>query len=530
VSISIRTNINSVSTARQLGYSQEKVDLSMQRLSTGLRVNKAADDAAGLAISEKLKSQINGLNQASRNAKDAISLVQTAEGALGEIGNMLQRIRTLALQSVNDVNSISERTSMQKEVAQLQTEMTRLALASEFNGKKLLDGSFQSQRFQVGANSGQEIAVSISGVDASKLGVNRVATVGGTASTASISAVSAGADVTATVAANRLTAQTLTITGPATGGTPSTVALTAGMTAKEVADAVNSVNGETGVLARARTAVKLQNLTVTGGAAANVSFTLGGDINGGGLGSSTVVGALITDPTDLSKLAEAINEKSSVTGITATVGDSKAELVLSADDGRDIVMQDLTINGVAPTATDNLTVQGLTAAPSGSPDFGVGLQPAGAAVVMNAAGSDSVRVGGFVRFDAAGGVNMQTTDATGSLLATQSENSTLIAVNTVSLTSADGASGAIDVLDNAIQQVNDLRASLGAIQNRLQSTVANLESSSENLTVSNSRIRDADVAMESAELARSQVLMQAGISVLSQANQQPQMALKLLGG
>jgi flagellin-like hook-associated protein FlgL len=172
--ISTRTNMNAVAAARNLGYAQSQVDKSMINLSTGLRINKAADDAAGLAISEKLKSQINGLNQASRNAKDAISLVQTAEGALGEIGNMLQRVRTLALQSVNDVNTVSERSSMQKEVAQLQTEITRLALASEFNGQKLLDGSFQSKRFQVGANSGQEIALSIGSVSSAGLGVNRI--------------------------------------------------------------------------------------------------------------------------------------------------------------------------------------------------------------------------------------------------------------------------------------------------------------------------------------------------------------------
>jgi flagellin len=519
VSISIRTNINSVSTARQLGYSQEKVDVSMQRLSTGLRVNKAADDAAGLAISEKLKSQINGLNQASRNAKDAISLVQTAEGALGEIGNMLQRVRTLALQSVNDVNGVNERASLQKEVSQLQTEITRLAQASEFNGQKLLDGSFQSKRFQVGANSGQELALSIGGVDASKIGVNRLAS--GTAAANLSGAVQiAGASASATN--NNLVAQNLTITGPASGGTNSTVALSLGMTAKEVADQVNLVNGETGVIAKARTVASL-TLTTAG----NVSFRLAGDTTGNDntVGNNvTTVGGLIDNVNDLSSLVQAINDRSSVTGITATTGETKAEILLTADDGRDIVIENFVVNGVA----GGLNVQGKTVADSGSPSFGVGLQDAGGAITLNV--NESARIGGFVRFESSGGVNIATDDATGTLLNTVNENSQLIAVNTINLGSADGASAAIDVLDNAIQQVNDLRASLGAIQNRLQSTVANLESSSENLQISNSRIRDADVAMESAELARAQVLAQAGISVLAQANQQPQQALKLLGG
>jgi flagellin len=521
VSISIRTNINSVSTARQLSYAQDKVDMTMQRLSTGLRVNKAADDAAGLAISEKLKSQINGLNQASRNAKEAISLVQTAEGALGEIGNMLQRIRTLALQSVNDVNTVLERSSMQKEVSQLQTEITRLALASEFNGQKLLDGSFQSKRFQVGANSGQEIALSIGGVDSSKLGVNRISTATGTAS---MSAARTG--TTAVGLGNGLQSQVLSITGPASTGNPSTATITANMTAKNVADQVNLTSGDTGVVAKAKTVVSLSLASAT--STGNIGFTLGGDATGGTLGANTTIGALVNNVGDLSAIVQAINDRTSVTGITATTGATKAEVLLTADDGRDIVIEGFTINGAQP-ATGGLSLQGKTVSSPSSPTFGVALQDAGASITLNGT-TDSARIGGFVKFESSGGVNIATNDTTASLLTTTSENSTLIAVNTMSVSDADSASAAIDVVDAAIQQTNDLRATLGAIQNRLQSTVANLESSSENLQISNSRIRDADVAMESAELARSQVLMQAGISVMAQANQQPQMALKLLGG
>jgi len=525
VSISIRTNINAVSTARQLGYAQESVDTSMRRLSTGLRVNKAADDAAGLAISEKLKSQINGLNQASRNAKDAISLVQTAEGALGEVGNMLQRIRTLALQSVNDVNGVNERASLQKEVSQLQTEITRLALASEFNGQKLLDGSFQSKRFQVGANSGQEIALSIGGVDASKIGVNRIVSAAGTAAGASLT--SAKASTTAVGLSNGVQSQTLSITGPASVGQPSTVNIDAGMTAKQIADQVNLVNGETGVTAKARTVV---SLTIPGATdTGNVSFTLGGDVDGGDLGNSTTIGALISSNTDLSAIVQAINDRTSVTGITAATGATNAEILLTAEDGRDIVIEGFQVGG---NTTATMSVQGKAGAPNAGPDFGVGLQDAGPPTILTAdpAANDSARIGGFVQFQSSGGVNVTSTDTTNSVMASANENSELIAVNTINLGSADGASAAIDVLDNAIQQVNDLRATLGALQNRLQSTVANLGSSSENLQISNSRIRDADVAMESAELARAQVLMQAGISVMAQANQQPQQALKLLGG
>ena len=516
--ISTRTNMNAVATARNLGYAQEKVDSSMMKLSTGLRINKAADDAAGLAISEKLKSQINGLNQASRNAKDAISLVQTAEGALGEIGNMLQRVRTLALQSVNDVNTVSERSSMQKEVSQLQTEISRLANASEFNGQKLLDGSFQSKRFQVGANSGQEISLSIGGVNSAGLGVNRISTATGNANI-SAAKVAVAATAATGVTANNMTTQTLTITGP-NGSAPVSLA-TAGASALKVAEAVNLTSGKTAVTAKAETALKF-SITVSA-APVNISFKLGGDTAGAqtnvaSLSAATTISAQVSSSADLSSLAAAINDKAATTGIQARIGDTKAQLIITADDGRDIILDNL--QGTAGTV-QGLTVntdKALTAGP---------LVNAGASQAVGV--GQSTRVGGFVKFESAGGVNISTTDATGSLLAATTNNSALFDVASINVGNIDGASGAISILDASIQQVNDLRASLGAVQNRLGSTVANLESSSENLQFSNSRVRDADVAMESSELARAQVLMQAGVSVLAQANQQPQMALKLLG-
>jgi flagellin len=508
--ISTRTNMNAVSAARNLGYAQAQVDKSMINLSTGLRINKAADDAAGLAISEKLKSQINGLGQAARNANDAISLVQTAEGALGEIGNMLQRMRTLALQSVNDVNTVSERSSMQKEVSQLQTEITRLALASEFNGQKLLDGSFQSKRFQVGANSGQEIALSVGSVSASGLGVNTVSSATGTAS---MSAVRTG---TTAPTNNGLATQNLTLTGSL--GNATLAIGTAGVSASDVAAKINQNTGSTGITATAKTAVKLSALTSTG----NISFTLAGDVAGAtatsGLSSTkTTINAQITSTSDLSGLISAINDRSAITGIQASVGtNGKSELILTANDGRDIIIEDF--------LGSQITAQGLTFDASD----GIGFTNAGASQNLVSAGNDSARVGGYLQLTSAGALNVQSS-AAGSLFNTVNEASSLFNVASITVSNVDGASAAIGILDSSIQQVSDLRASLGAVQNRLQSTVANLNSSAENLQFSNSRVRDADVAMESSELARAQVLMQAGVSVLAQANQQPQMALKLLG-
>jgi len=511
--ISTRSNMNAVTTARNLGNAQDKVDASMQRLSTGLRINKAADDAAGLAISEKLKSQVDGLNQASRNAKDAISLVQTAESALGEVGNMLQRMRTLALQSVNDVNTSSERASLNKEVSALKTEITRLAGASEFNGQKLLDGSFQSKRFQVGANSGQEITVSVGAVDATKLGVNRVNSNGNM--TDAVTAV-------ASDTINNVDAQTLTVTG--SSGT-ATVGVTVGQSARAIAENINLKSANTGVTARAETALEL-----TVASSGTITFTLAGDKTGtaaaaavSGIQDRATITAQVASTSDLSTLAAAINEQTAKTGVQARIGDTKAELILVSDDGRDIVIADFT--------GANATVRGLQANTDQNTPENAYVDSAGAAISLSGT-TDTTRVGGFLKFDSAAGLSVSSNTAAAGLFigaANDSNPSTLFQVAKINVTDIDGASSAISMLDGAIQQINDQRASLGAVQNRLQATISNLESSSENLQFSNARIRDADVATESSELARAQVLMQAGVSVLAQANQQPQMALKLLG-
>jgi len=265
---------------------------------------------------------------------------------------------------------------------------------------------------------------------------------------------------------------------------------------------------------------------VTGATGAlNVSFTLGGDLAGNttdidNINAKTTITAQVTSSNDLSKLAEAINDRSATTGIQARVGSSKAELIVTSDDGRDIVISGFD-GGTGVTAA----VQGQTLNDDKNLDGGL-LKDIGPAVTLNQ--NDSARVGGYVKMESSGGINVKTGGDT-TLLAQDNNNSELFDVASIDVSNIDGASNAISILDASIQQVNDLRASLGAVQNRLSSTVANLESSSENLQFSNSRVRDADVAMESSELARAQVLMQAGVSVLAQANQQPQMALKLLG-
>ena len=379
----INTNIMSLNAQRNLNMTQNSLATSVQRLSSGLRINSAKDDAAGLAISERMTSQIRGMNQAVRNANDGISLAQTAEGALEEISNNLQRIRELAVQSANATNSDSDRAALNAEAQQLKAEIDRVATQSSFNGKKLLDGTFASQAFQVGANVNETITVSaIVNAQSSALGTYDFATVTGAAATA-FSAVTAG-DVT------------------------------------------------------------IQDST---GAAINV-----------GAMAATTGGATAR----AAQMRDAINAVSDQTGVYAT-NDTATTLTLTA--AHDIV---ITVGGTASTANTGLSA-GTTAAATAT---------------------------GF---------------------------------STLDISNVGGANQAMRSMDAALTSVNDIRAELGAIQNRFQSTVANLSTAAENLSAARSRIRDADFAAETASLTRAQILQQAGTAMVAQANSLPQSVLSLLG-
>jgi len=265
MALTINTNVASLNAQRNLGKSQGALNNSMQRLSSGLRINSAKDDAAGLAISDRMTAQIRGLNQAARNANDGISLAQTAEGALGESTNILQRMRELAVQSANDTNTASDRSSLQAETAQLQSELNRIAETTSFNGKSLLDGTMGGAKFQVGANADQVISFSIASARSADLGTNRFVSDTGTMQNATTAA--------ATSAANNGAAGQVTLAGTNNGTGYSTIitSLTAGDSAKSMAAAVNLQTGTTGVTATASTSAKLSAM----GAGAT-SFSLNG--------------------------------------------------------------------------------------------------------------------------------------------------------------------------------------------------------------------------------------------------------------
>ena len=381
----INTNIASLNAQRNLNASQTALNTALQRLSSGLRINSAKDDAAGLAISERFTAQIRGLNQAARNANDGISLAQTAEGALGEVGNNLQRIRELAVQSSNATNSATDRAALQAEVTQLLNEIDRVANQTAFNGVKLLDGSFAGAVFQVGANAGESITVS-------------------------------------------------------------------SITDANVA-AIGSVSQATG----AALSVAASSLTGFGTAIAAGGVT----VNGVDLGA---IGAASSAAERAGQLVNAINNVSAQTGVGAVYNTATGQITLSSAAA-------ITFGGTTNLAT----------------------------------------VAGW-----ANGAIGTVTTTTG--------------IGGLDVSSYATAQLAIQLADSALATVNSTRATLGAVQNRFQSVVTNLQTASENLSASRSRIQDADFASETANLTRAQILQQAGTAMLAQANAVPNNVLALLRG
>jgi flagellin len=485
----INTNIASLNAQRNLSHSASALATSLQRLSSGLRINSAKDDAAGMAISSRMSAQINGLNQAARNANDGISLAQTAEGSLNAISDNLQRVRELAVQSANATNSASDRASIDAESQQLIAEITRVAGTAQFNGVSLLDGSFSGQAFQVGANANQTItANAISDARATALGSNiltsdgSVIGFGGVGKTKAAAADLTGGNTVAIEAA-------LTIT-TTSGGTTAAFGYAANADAKAVAAAVNLNASGVGVTATATNSATLSGVSVAG----TVSMTLNG----------SAISVAVADPTDLTSLMGAINGAQGSTGVVAsfTSTSNKASLTLSTTDGRDISVLDYANTGVGTASFSGVTLTSGAATDSSIKSGVVSMTSSKGTVTLGGANADT--------------------------FSSATMGSSFSALNAISMSSASGAQSAIAVVDAALSQVNVSRGDLGAIQNRLGSAVANLMTTTENLSASRSRIQDADFAAETAAMTRGQILQQAGTAILAQANSLPNSVLSLL--
>ena len=487
----INTNVNSLTAQRQLGVSQNSMATSMARLSSGLRINSAKDDAAGLAISERFTAQIRGVNQAGRNANDGISLAQTAEGDLAQISNNLQRIRELAVQSANSTNTASDRLSLNNEATALIVENDRVAATSAFNGIKLLDGTFTAQNFQVGANgtASDQIAVtSIASARGNSLGVG---------ASSSYSTAVTGIVITSAVG---LIAGDISINGYQVGaaGTDGVSNNTSSTSGIAVAAAINAISGNSNVTATV-------SATAVGGTTVS-TFTamVAGDI----LINGVDIGAIALATTAAGRggqVAAAINAKTAQTGVTATVNTATGAVALAAADGRNI---------------DVVTKAASTAANTGLGSGGAVTVVTRSRVSLSSSSSDGINLSaGNTDGVAKAGLTAAFTAATSQSGA---------GVSALNLTTAAGSLAALATVDAAIGTINSTRAALGAFQARFTSVVASLATTGENLTASRSRVQDADYAVETANLSRAQILQQAGTAMVAQANQLPQGVLALL--
>jgi flagellin len=552
----INTNVPALNAQRNIARTQSLLSRSLQRLSSGLRINSAKDDAAGLALANRMTAQIRGLDQAVRNANDGISLSQTAEGALGEATNILQRMRELAVQAVNDSNTSEDRASIQIEVGELVAELNRIAETTTFNNRKILDGSSDVFNFQVGANANETIAVDLVNVKANSLGQQPgiVQSVGSRVSLTNdaADAGSIGIADAATMGATNVTVTTgdlrIGIAGMSSvdiaqtkyGGdiTPYTLAELKDVNdddygkgvAKEITARINfirelqeedigaGVDGTylQGVYASAKTTFKAADMVAgdySGGtvAATNYTYVGAGSIDNDGLTINGVnIGPVeFKDKDSDSSLVNAINAKSDVTGVTASVN-SVGDLILTAEDGRDLIISTDSV------ATTNKLFGGGGNSVTSQNEFSAAFTDLRVTGAITLAAQDTITYTGSAKTD--GGFTTLTDD-------------NVQAVGTISnadVTTAENANILIGSVDSALRQVDDMRAKLGAVQNRFEYTIANLQSVSENLSASRSRTLDADFAAETANLTKSQILQQAGVAMLAQANMLPQTVLSLL--
>jgi flagellin len=525
----INTNVLSLNAQRNLSNTTHSLSKALERLSSGARINRAGDDAAGLAISEGLQSQVRGLKVAVRNANDAVGFLNTAEGALGEITNITQRIRELAIQAANGTLSVTDRNYLESEKDALIEEFNRIAAQTSFNGVVLLDGSFQTSSLQVGVNKGETISFSIGDARASSMGA-----------LASISGWQ-GSLLPYTYTPN-LSINGISIDAPsASDDTKSTGANQ--FSAIALASQINEKTSQTNVKAEVQTnVVTIYNTELS-------ATTWGNTIDAGfKINDVSVSGSGITSA---QKFVDTVNAFSNSTGVKARIRDGTTnDIQLFAEDGRNIEVtfsaQGYSAGGWAggSQSTFALALMGSVtnygAAVSGSGSFysqmvtAAGAYTGGSAIstadVWTSANTVTLLRTGSIRLVSSSQISISgPTDSNmlGFAAGSYAVNANS-AINLVDLSSQSGATEAINVADAALKQITNLRANLGAIQNRLDSTTNNIGVMLENISAARSQIRDADIAEETAELTRAQILQQAGVAVLSQANSASQIALSLL--
>lgn len=495
MALTVNTNIPSLNVQRNLNNTSNALGVSMQRLSTGSRINSAKDDAAGLQTSNRLSSQINGLNVAARNANDGISLSQTAEGALQQSTTILQRMRDLAVQSANGSNSDSDRTALQKEIGALQSELNRIADTTTFGGRKLLDGSFGSTAFQVGANANETIDVSLNNASANKVGAYVSDTSGSILGAA---------------------------TGATSGGATADVGLTSGSLSIFSNGKEYKVNGDDGI-AETDTAKEVARKINAAGSPVKASATTDAVLSkADAVGSFDLkIEVFETDISDTATSTIDLKSLSNFDEVVSAVNSSGAGLSakVNGDGTLEVVSADGSTLKFTATRTDG------TAAAT---DFALEVRSAEDSDSDNEGDlSDSVDIGtsggyatGALKLSSSSAYNLSGDADVAEL--TGEDAGKLTTVADIDVSTAFGAQNAIDVIDGAIAAIDSQRADLGAVQNRFEMTISNLQNIAENTTAARGRILDTDFAAETANLSKLQIMQQAGTAILAQAKQLPQ--------
>ncbi|MHB0887425.1 flagellin N-terminal helical domain-containing protein [Acidithiobacillus sp.] len=509
----INTNVSALNTLNALNNTQNGLNTYLQQLSTGKQINNPADNPAGYAIAQRFQTQINGLNQAVSNGNQGVTLVQTATGAIQNQTSLLQQIRTTAVQAANASNTSQDRAALQGVVSQLLAQVQTIATQTQFNGQNLLDGTFAGAQFQVGANANQIINVSVGNAKTNAIGNYSTTTAGTVYGTSSGSFVQGGyapggAFTVSTSGVGNFTSGALAISGSI--GTSSVNVNTATESAANIAAAVNAASSQTGVTAQGYTSVALVATTGT------YSFTLSNGSSGSPTNqvniSATVTQGSNGQP-DLSSLVSAINNNSAQTGIAANVQtvNGTNELVLTQSNGNNIVFGSST-SGLASGSTGSL----YAVAANSTTQVGETISSGTANVLFQGAvqfqSSQSYAIGNATNI----GFSSQAASLSGS------------AVSNINVSTAQGAQQAISILDQAINNLNQQNGALGAIQNRIQASVSNDQTTATNLQSAQSVVQDANIAQATSQLTKYQILQQAGISTLAQANALQQSYLKLI--
>jgi len=472
--LGVLTNLTSFAAQEAFSQTQSALATSIQRLSSGLRINSGSDDAAGLAISDRLTSQINGLNQSGRNVNDGISLVQTADGILSSVSSQLQELRTLAVQASSSTYSASDRTSLDQEAKNLLNTIQASISGASFNGIALLNGSFNTHQVQVGPGAHQTVSITLPDRRVGALGSYQITT--GTVSDSPFTS------------SNSLTINNSTLIGVSEADS-SNSGLTSG-SAYALAVAINAQSSTTGVTASAST-------TLTGASAPTASTALdSGDIVINGTSVGSIIGGSSSYEQGV-QVQTAINAVSATTGVTASVNSSDGTLTLNASDGRDII---LTLSNSANTASGLFASDGTTTT-SGQ-------------ILMSSAQPFSV-----AQYGSSDIANL-----------TDASTPSLSALNSIDLTSTTSASSAINVIDSAINQVDSTRQDLGGYQNQFQGIATQLYQSNTDSTNSRSRIRDTDFAAETANLVSNQLKQSIDVAMITQANTLPSSIAALIKG